>query len=188
VIFPNFWDSDHVLRTNSKFLFGPSILWGQSGRDFSEFLGFGSRPADELQIPFWSQHPLGTIWSRFFGKFPQIHNFRNPSKLWTYACANRRPSIRAPNNLYIKVVAVKKLSHNNSRSRLIGPKTQPFLLRNKEEQIIGTQDKPQWIVAQRLLSHLQYLDATKSSTKDLSSPPFNLRSSWQYSLSKVTNR
>ena len=49
----------------------------------------------------------------------------------------------------------------------------------KEEQIIGTQDKPQWIVAQRPLSHLQYLDATKSSTMDLSLPPFNLMSSWQ---------
>ena len=40
--------------------------------------------------------------------------------------------------------------------------------KNKEEQIIGTQDKPQCLVAQRLLSHLQYPDATKSSTKDLS--------------------
>ena len=43
-----------------------------------------------------------------------------------------------------------------------------FRIREREEQIIGTKDKPQWIVAQRLLSHLQYLDATKSSTKDLS--------------------
>ena len=47
-------------------------------------------------------------------------------------------------------------------------------IRKREEQIIGTKDKPQWIVAQRLLSHLQYLDATKSSTKDLSNSPFNL--------------
>ena len=39
---------------------------------------------------------------------------------------------------------------------------------NREEQIVGTREKPQWIVIQRLLSHLQYPDATKSSTKDLS--------------------
>ena len=38
----------------------------------------------------------------------------------------------------------------------------------RDEQIVGTQDKSQRIVAQRLLSHLQYLDATKSSAKDLS--------------------
>ena len=37
-----------------------------------------------------------------------------------------------------------------------------------EEQIVGTQEKSQQIVAQRLLSCLQYLDATKSSAKDLS--------------------
>lgn len=40
---------------------------------------------------------------------------------------------------------------------------------NREEQIRETREKPQWIVAQRLLSHLQYPDATKSSAKDL--PP-----------------
>ena len=57
--------------------------------------------------------------------------------------------------------------------------TPPEWRGNKEEQIIGTQDKPQWIVAQRLLSHLQYLDATKSSIKDLSLSPFNLMISWQ---------
>ena len=50
---------------------------------------------------------------------------------------------------------------------------------NKLEQIIGTQDKPQCLVAQRLLSHLQYLDATKSSTKDLSPSPSNIVISWQ---------
>lgn len=43
-----------------------------------------------------------------------------------------------------------------------------------EEQIVGTQEKSQQIVAQRLLSCLQYLDATKSSAKDLSLPPVNL--------------
>ena len=56
-------------------------------------------------------------------------------------------------------------------------------LENKEEQIIETRDKPQCLVVQRLLSHLQYPDATKSSTKDLSLPPFNLKSSWHQSLS-----
>ena len=43
-----------------------------------------------------------------------------------------------------------------------------------EEQIVGTQEKSQQIVAQRLLSCLQYLDATKSSAKDLSNPLVNL--------------
>ena len=43
-----------------------------------------------------------------------------------------------------------------------------------EEQIVGTQEKSQQIVAQRLLSCLQYLDATKSSAKDLSHSPINL--------------
>ena len=35
------------------------------------------------------------------------------------------------------------------------------------EQIIKTQDEPQWIVTQGLLSHLQYLDSVKPSAKDL---------------------
>ena len=47
-------------------------------------------------------------------------------------------------------------------------------VRNKEEQIVGTREKSQQIVAQRLLSCLQYPDATKSSAKDLSQPPCNL--------------
>ena len=42
------------------------------------------------------------------------------------------------------------------------------------EQIVGTQEKPQQIVAQGLLSCLQYLDATKSSAKDLSLAQCNL--------------
>ncbi len=58
----------------------------------------------------------------------------------------------------------------------------------REEQIVGTQEKPQWIVAQRLLSHLQYLDATKSSAKDLSTPHFSISFGWKLSLAKVTNR
>ena len=42
------------------------------------------------------------------------------------------------------------------------------------EQIRKTQDEPQWIVTQRLLSHLQYLDSVKSSAKDLSHPQFEI--------------
>ena len=49
-----------------------------------------------------------------------------------------------------------------------------YKLPKKEEQIVGTQEKSQQIVAQRLLSCLQYLDATKSSAKDLSFSPINL--------------
>ena len=41
-------------------------------------------------------------------------------------------------------------------------------IRRKGEQIIGTQDEPQMLVAQRLLAILQCLDSTKSSTMDLS--------------------
>ena len=52
-------------------------------------------------------------------------------------------------------------------------------LKNKEEQIIETRDKPQHLATQRLLSCLQYPDATKSSTKDLSLPPSNLKISWK---------
>ena len=51
-------------------------------------------------------------------------------------------------------------------------------LENREEQIIETRDKPQYLDIQRYLSYLQYPDETKSSTKDLSLPPFNLKSSW----------
>ena len=42
------------------------------------------------------------------------------------------------------------------------------------EQIRKTQDEPQWIVTQRLLSHLQYLDSVKSSAKDLSLPKLEI--------------
>ena len=41
------------------------------------------------------------------------------------------------------------------------------ILQNKEEQIVGTREKSQQIVAQRLLSCLQHLDTAKSSAKDL---------------------
>ena len=37
-----------------------------------------------------------------------------------------------------------------------------------------TQDEPQWIVAQRLLSHLQYLNSVESSAKYLSLPRFEI--------------
>ena len=49
-----------------------------------------------------------------------------------------------------------------------------LLVVNMKEQIIGSQDKPQCLVVQRLLSHLQYLVCTKSSTKDLSPATINL--------------
>ena len=45
---------------------------------------------------------------------------------------------------------------------------------NREEQIKETREKPQRIVAQRLLSRLQYPDATKSSAKDLLHTQVNL--------------
>ena len=41
-------------------------------------------------------------------------------------------------------------------------------LLKKGEQIVGTQEKSQQLVSQRILACLQYLDATKSSAKDLS--------------------
>ena len=59
-------------------------------------------------------------------------------------------------------------------AQIISGRTQYKWLNEKEEQIVGTQEKSQQIVAQRLLSCLQYLDATKSSAKDLSNPPVNL--------------
>ena len=57
--------------------------------------------------------------------------------------------------------------------------------RNKDEQIIGTRDKPQCLVVQRPLSHLQHPDATKSSTKDLSNAIFKITSSRKKSLSII---
>ena len=51
---------------------------------------------------------------------------------------------------------------------------QSAYLDKSEKQIEGTQAKSQQIVAQRLLSCLQYLDATKSSAKDLSLPSIDL--------------
>ena len=63
----------------------------------------------------------------------------------------------------------KKAEISKWRSRL-----EKRRLLKREEQIVGTQEKSQQIVAQRLLSCLQYLDATKSSAKDLSQSSINL--------------
>ena len=60
------------------------------------------------------------------------------------------------------------------KSRDLQMEIPAFRLLEKEEQIVGTQEKSQQIVAQRLLSCLQYLDATKSSAKDLSQSSINL--------------
>ena len=62
------------------------------------------------------------------------------------------------------------------------------LSQNKEEQIEGTQDESQQIVAQRLLSCLQYPEANKSSANDLSAPQFGLAMGWQTSLSRANQR
>ena len=59
-------------------------------------------------------------------------------------------------------------------SQLLEVAPASFCTQEKEEQIVGTQEKSQQIVAQRLLSCLQYLDATKSSAKDLSHSSINL--------------
>ena len=59
-------------------------------------------------------------------------------------------------------------------NRKIRPPVNTASLQKKEEQIVGTWEKSQWIDTQRSLSHLQYPDATKSSAKDLSLPQVNL--------------
>ena len=56
------------------------------------------------------------------------------------------------------------------------------MLNNPERQTRKTQDEPQWIVAQRRLSHLQYLDSVKSSTKDLSLPQPEIESHHGFSF------
>ena len=80
-----------------------------------------------------------------------------------------------------------RAKYYRSECSLTNIRQQNHFSTNKLEQIIGTQDKPQCLVAQRLLSHLQYLDATKSSTKDLSPSPSNIFISWQYSFAIRTN-
>ena len=66
----------------------------------------------------------------------------------------------------------KRLTH--VEKRLTNLKLIKALSQNKEEQIVVTREKSQWIVVQGLLSHLQYPDSTKSSAKDLSEQHRNL--------------
>ena len=81
---------------------------------------------------------------------------------------------------YMLMLGRKKItSRSKSRTKKKAPPQQKLRRRlkyrfRKGEQIVGTQEKSQQIVAQRLLSCLQYLDATKSSAKDLSLSPSNL--------------
>ena len=73
--------------------------------------------------------------------------------------------------LPIKLAPEKRVT---KKSRDLQMEIPAFRLLEKEEQIVGTQEKSQQIVAQRLLSCLQYLDANKSSVNDLSTPSINL--------------
>ena len=50
--------------------------------------------------------------------------------------------------------------------------TQPLIQR---KQIMTTQDELQWIVEELYFQHLQYLDAAKSSAKDLSLPSSEIK-------------
>ena len=76
--------------------------------------------------------------------------------------------------IYVHAGKVKKMERKKAPSTPCGIEGAIFHLKNKTEQIIGTQDKPQCLVVQRLLSHLQYLVCTKSSTMDLSPATVNL--------------
>ena len=76
--------------------------------------------------------------------------------------------------LFWHTATLLRAKYYRSECSLTNIRQQNHFSTNKLEQIIGTQDKPQCLVAQRLLSHLQYLDATKSSAKDLSPAQFNL--------------
>ena len=72
---------------------------------------------------------------------------------------------------------IRNKAGNKSRSP---PIIAPVFLLSQDclggcEQIKKTQDEPQWIVAQRLLSHLQYLDSVKSSAKGLSLPKLEIK-------------
>ena len=49
---------------------------------------------------------------------------------------------------------------------------QPLIQR---KQIMTTQDELQWIVEELYFQHLQYLDAAKSSAKDLSLPSSEIK-------------
>ena len=96
---------------------------------------------------------------------------------WAKMATVLRPPVRGRASLPLKIAykknkptdrTVKLIQSYGSVGRLI------WGINVEEEQIVGTQEKSQQIVAQRLLSCLQYLDATKSSAKDLSLPPCNL--------------
>lgn len=50
--------------------------------------------------------------------------------------------------------------------------TRPLIQR---KQIMTTQDELQWIVEELYFQHLQYLDAAKSSAKDLSLPSSEIK-------------
>ena len=62
-----------------------------------------------------------------------------------------------------------------SFSEILAIKNRPGVRDKVAETNQKTQVKPQWIVAQRLLSHLQSLDPSKSSAKDLSLPTLEIK-------------
>ena len=78
---------------------------------------------------------------------------------------NRQRSVKIFEIRHMELLTLKGLTTNSTY--ICKKKEEPRRIKN-EEQIGERQAESQWIVAQRLLSHLQYLDATKSSTKDLS--------------------
>ena len=73
-----------------------------------------------------------------------------------------------------KVKNLKRKKAQNSRANALKLGALITGIGNRKEQIIGTRDKPQRLVVQRLLSRLQYPVCTKSSTKDLSPRMVNL--------------
>ena len=93
---------------------------------------------------------------------------------WGTALAGRSQSyLVAPTPT--RAFPLKIFAKKNRRStELLELDRSPITIQNREEQIVATREKSQWIVAQRLLSHLQYPDSTKSSAKDLSFPRVNL--------------
>ena len=86
--------------------------------------------------------------------------------------------IRRPSDQSIEMRTSESLTRWVVRTNHIQHKHQSSIT-NREEQIIETRDKPQCLAVQRLLSHLQYPDYTKSSTKDLSLLPSKFKISWQ---------
>ena len=98
-----------------------------------------------------------------------LSEFRNP--LRDGQTRNRYDQFSAPQSRGYWYNSIKEECRNSINESLI--KFRHRLI-EEEEQIVGAQEKSQQIVAQRLLSCLQYLDATKSSAKDLSHPPVNI--------------